>query len=89
MSVFPQPRVSCPLTLDSNGTSFTILFNITYLDALAADNRSDSDSTSDPELDSEGLNGEDKPSDATSDYEGQLPPEHYLAQAEILNVSQI
>jgi hypothetical protein len=27
--------------------------------------------------------------DNTSDDEGQLPPEHYLAQAESLNVSQL
>ncbi|BCR82796.1 hypothetical protein ACHE_10198S [Aspergillus chevalieri] len=32
---------------------------------------------------------EDEPSDDISDDEGQLPPEHYLAQAKSLNVSQL
>ncbi|ODM17343.1 hypothetical protein SI65_07018 [Aspergillus cristatus] len=50
-------------------------------------NRSDSDSTSDPELDSEDSDDEDEP-DISND-EGQLPREHYLAQAESLDVSQL
>jgi len=54
-----------------------------------SDNRSDIDSTSNPELDSEDSDDENKSSDNISDNEGQLPPEHYLAQAESLTVSQL
>ena len=57
------------------------------LTEIFSDNRSDSDSTSDPELDSE--DSDDEPGDDISDDEGQLPCEHYLAQAENLDVSQL
>ncbi|ODM15181.1 hypothetical protein SI65_09420 [Aspergillus cristatus] len=59
------------------------------LTEMFSDNGSDSDSISDPELDSEDSDDEDEPDDDISDDEGQLPPEHYLAQAESLNVSQL
>ncbi|OJJ78465.1 uncharacterized protein ASPGLDRAFT_40768 [Aspergillus glaucus CBS 516.65] len=59
------------------------------LTEIFSDNRSDSDSTSDPELDSEDSDDEDEPGDDISDDEGQLPREHYLAQAESLDVSQL
>ncbi|KAL4733861.1 hypothetical protein BDV11DRAFT_199340 [Aspergillus similis] len=45
-----------------------------------SDNRSNGESNSDPELDSEG---------DSSHGEGQLPPEHYLAQAESPDISQL
>jgi len=54
-----------------------------------SDNGSDSDSTSDPELDSEDSDDEEEPSNDISNDEGQLLPEHYLTQAESLNVSQL
>ncbi|KAL2815837.1 hypothetical protein BDW59DRAFT_166650 [Aspergillus cavernicola] len=55
-----------------------------------SDNESDSDSNTDPELDSEDSdNDDDDPDDDSFNDEGQLPPEHYLAQAESLDVSQL
>ncbi|KAF9883528.1 hypothetical protein FE257_003361 [Aspergillus nanangensis] len=48
------------------------------------ESESESDYSSDPEIDSDISDGEDE-----SDDEGQLPPEHYLAQAKGLNVSQL
>ncbi|RJE21864.1 hypothetical protein PHISCL_05815 [Aspergillus sclerotialis] len=54
-----------------------------------SDNGFDSDSGSDPEVDSEVSDDEDKFGDDTFDDEGQLPPEHYLAQVESLDVSQL
>ena len=59
------------------------------LTEIFSDNGSDSDSISEPELDSEDSDNEDEPDDDISDDEGQLPPEHYLTQAESLNVSQL
>ena len=53
------------------------------------DNGSDSNSSSDLEPDSEVSDDEDEPNNNTFDDEGQLPPEHYLAQAESLDVSQL
>lgn len=58
------------------------------LTKIFSDNGSDSDSSSDPELDSE-VSDEDEPNDNAFDDEGQLPPEHYLAQAESLDVTQL
>ena len=58
------------------------------LTEIFSDNRSDSDYSSDPELDSE-VSDEDEPDDNAFDDEGQLPPEHYLAQAESLDVTQL
>ena len=58
------------------------------LTEIFSDNGSDSDSISDPEFDSEDSDDEDETDNDISDDEGQLPPEHYLAQAESLNVSQ-
>ncbi|EYE97833.1 uncharacterized protein EURHEDRAFT_409098 [Aspergillus ruber CBS 135680] len=61
------------------------------LTEIFSDNGSDSDSTSDLELDSEDSDDEDgdEVDDGIFDDEGQLPREHYLAQAESLNVSQL
>ena len=61
------------------------------LTEIFSDNGFDSDSISDPELDSEDSDDEDedKPDDNISNDEGQLPPEHYLAQVESLKVSQL
>ncbi|OJD12736.1 hypothetical protein AJ78_06714 [Emergomyces pasteurianus Ep9510] len=59
------------------------------LSEIFSDNGSDSDLSSDSELDSEVSNDEDKPSDNIFNNEGQRPPEHYLTQAENLNVSQL
>ena len=52
------------------------------------DNRSDSDSSSDQDLNSEVLD-KDEPDNNAFDDEGQLPPEHYLAQVENLNITQL
>jgi hypothetical protein len=41
------------------------------------------------ELDSDSSDGDDDPDDDFVDDEGQLPPEHYLAEAEDLDVSQL
>ena len=35
------------------------------------------------------MSDEDEPDDNAFDDEGQLPPEHYLAQAESLDVTQL
>jgi len=61
------------------------------LTEIFSDNSSDSDFISDPELDSEDSDDEDEdePDNNISDNEGQLLPEHYLAQAESLKVSQL
>ncbi|KAL4868073.1 hypothetical protein BDV12DRAFT_107969 [Aspergillus spectabilis] len=59
------------------------------LSEIFSDNGSDSDSSSDPGLDSKDSANKDKPGDNMFDNKGQLPPEHYLAQAESLNVSQL
>ncbi|KAL2824351.1 hypothetical protein BDW59DRAFT_147535 [Aspergillus cavernicola] len=59
------------------------------LSKIFLDNRSDSDSKGDPEVDGEDSDDEDKPGDDTFDNEGQLPPEHYLTQAESLDTSQL
>ena len=61
------------------------------LTEIFSDNGSDSDSISDLALDSDDSDDEDEdePDDNISDDEGQLPPEHYLAQVESLNVSQL
>ena len=58
------------------------------LTEIFLDNRFDSDSSSDLELDSE-VSDEDKPNNNAFDDEGQLPPEHYLAQAESLDITQL
>ena len=58
------------------------------LTKILSDNRSDSDSSSDLELDSE-VSDEDKPDDNAFDNEGQISSEHYLAQAESLDVTQL
>ncbi|KAL4864491.1 hypothetical protein BDV12DRAFT_201101 [Aspergillus spectabilis] len=55
-----------------------------------SDNRSDSDSNTDPELDIEDSdNDDDDPDNDTSDDEGRLSREHYLAHAESLDVFQL
>jgi hypothetical protein len=59
------------------------------LSDIFSDDGSDSDSSTDPGLDSEDSDEEDEPGDDTFDDEGQLSPEHYLAQAESLDVSQL
>ena len=58
------------------------------LTEISSDNGFDSNSSSNPELDSE-VSDEDKPDNDAFDDEGQLPPEHYLAQAESLDVTQL
>ena len=61
------------------------------LTEISSDNGFDSDSSSDPELDSE-VSDEDGPDHNAFnafDSEGQLSPEHYLAQAESLYVTQL
>lgn len=58
------------------------------LTEISSDNGFDSDSSSDPELDSD-VSDEDEPDDNAFDDKGQLPPEHYLAQAESLDVTQL
>jgi hypothetical protein len=60
------------------------------VDAIFTDSGSESDPTSDSELSSEG-SGDDE-SDSDDEYlndEGQLPPEHYIAEALNLDVSQL
>lgn len=59
------------------------------LTKIFSDNRSDSDSSSNLELNSEDLDKEDESGNDTFDNEGQLPSKHYLAQAESLDVSQL
>lgn len=55
-----------------------------------SDFESDSDSNTDLELDNEVSDSDDNdPDDDSLNDEGQLSPEHYLAQAESLNVSQL
>ncbi|BCR90556.1 uncharacterized protein ACHE_60442S [Aspergillus chevalieri] len=49
------------------------------LTEIFSDNSSDSDEDED----------EDESNDDISNDEGQLPPEHFLAQAESLNISQL
>ena len=64
---------------------------ISDLTEIFSYNGSDSDSSSDPELDSE-VSDEDGPDHNAFnafDSEGQLSPEHYLAQAESLYVTQL
>ena len=58
------------------------------LTEISSDNGFDSNSSSNPELDSE-VSDEDKPDNDAFDDEGQLPPEHYLAQAESLDITQL
>lgn len=58
------------------------------LSAIFSGNESESDSSSGPESDSEDDSDDEKDED-TFDDEGQLPPEHYLAQAESLDVTQL
>ena len=58
------------------------------LTEISLDNRFDSDSSSNLELNSE-VSDEDKPDDDAFDNKGQLPPEHYLAQAESLDITQL
>lgn len=61
----------------------------TDLSEIFSDYGSDSDSTSDLVADSEVSDNEDEIGDDNFDDEGQLPPEHYLAQAQSLDVSQL
>lgn len=58
------------------------------LSVIFSGNESESDSSSGPESDSEDDSDDEKDED-TFDDEGQLPPEHYLAQAESLDVTQL
>jgi hypothetical protein len=59
------------------------------ISAIFSDNGSESESSSDSELDSEDSDDDDDLGDGSFDDEGQLPPEHYLAQAQNLDVSQL
>lgn len=56
------------------------------LDAIFSDSGYESGTNSDPSKDE---NDSDDSDDDVLDYEGQLPPEHYLAQAENPDVSQL
>ena len=58
------------------------------LTEISLDNRFDSDSSSNLELNSE-VSDKNEPNNNAFDDEGQLPPEHYLAQAESLDVTQL
>jgi hypothetical protein len=55
---------------------------------IFSENESDNDCSSDLELNSEESNEDDK-QDEFFDDEGQLTPEHYLAETENLDVSQL
>jgi hypothetical protein len=60
------------------------------VNAIFTDNGSERDPTSDSELSSEG--SDDDESDSDDEFhndEGQLPPEHYIAEALSLDVSQL
>jgi hypothetical protein len=60
------------------------------MNAVFTDNGSEGDPTSDSELSSEGTDGDE--SDSDDEYlnnKGQLPPEHYIAEALSLDVSQL
>jgi hypothetical protein len=59
------------------------------LSAIFSDDGSNIDSDSDTDLNSEDSEDEDGPGEDAFDDEGQRPPEHYLAQAECLDVSQL
>jgi len=61
------------------------------LTKIFSDDGSDSDFISDLEIDSDHLDHEDEDEldDNITNDEGQLPPEHYLVQAESLNVSRL
>lgn len=54
-----------------------------------SNNESDGESNSDLELDSEDSEDDDDADDDLVDDESQLPPEHYLGEAESLNVSRL
>ena len=56
------------------------------LDSIFGDSEYESGSYSNPSEDDDDSDNSD---DDAVDYEGQLPPEHYLAQAKSLNVSQL
>ncbi|ODM16071.1 hypothetical protein SI65_08505 [Aspergillus cristatus] len=78
---------SCPKLIRSDGGE-NQSDATSDLTEISSDNGFDSDSSSDPELDSE-VSDEDEPDNNAFDDEGQLPPEHYLAQAESLDVTQL
>ena len=56
---------------------------------IFSDNGSGSEFNSDLELDSDDSGDDADPNDNSVVDEGQLPPEHYLAEAESLDVSQL
>ncbi|KAJ5640364.1 uncharacterized protein N7484_008226 [Penicillium longicatenatum] len=56
--------------------------------SIFSDNESESESNSDLETESDDSDDEDSPDDFDTD-KGQLPPEHYLAEAEGLDVSRL
>jgi hypothetical protein len=55
---------------------------------IFSDNGSGSESNSDLELDSDDSDDDEDPNDNSVDDEGQMPPEHYLAEAESLEAVQ-
>ena len=60
------------------------------VNTIFTENGSESDPTSDSELSSEGSDDEESGSDDEfHNDEGQLPPEHYIAEALSLDVSQL
>jgi U3 small nucleolar RNA-associated protein 14 len=57
--------------------------------AIFTDNGSENESSSESELESEDSDNESDTGDESDKDEGQLPPEHYLAEAEGLDVSRL
>lgn len=57
--------------------------------AIFTDSESESESSSDLELDNEDSDDSDLSDDETYNDEGQLPSEHYLAEANGLDVSRL
>lgn len=57
--------------------------------AIFTDNGSEKDSDSESEPDGDDTDNESDSGDESFNDEGQLPPEHYLAEAEGLDVSQL
>jgi hypothetical protein len=60
-----------------------------HVSAIFTDDGSESESSSDVELDSEDSDDSDDSDDEIYKDEGQLPPEHYLAEASGLDVSRL
>jgi hypothetical protein len=60
------------------------------VNAIFTESGSESDPTSDSDIDSEGTDGDESDTDdELLNDEGQLPPEHYIAEAMRLDVTQL